>query len=223
MTAGSTRGLNNIPRNLGAAIGLPAEHLQRPLRARAGVPAAARPQPRRDEQLPSHGIRWNSHPFFVNPTSCGTKTVSLDARSWRTNAITSTKSTSITATGCENVPFDLGFDVDPSAPADGGTREAGKPSAQDVVLSYPRSPVCDDPNLGEPGDPDCWYEDDAIWQANLKRGHHPLPEGMVLNPAAATASRRARSRSSASIRPPASSSTRPRRRARRARRSARST
>src|SRR4029079_10441770 len=171
--------LNNIPRNLGAAIGLPVD-IFNVLCAR--VPCQEQLGPNHD--VTNNYVTWDqahSHPFFVNPTSCGTKTASLDARSCRTNPVTSTKSTSITTTGCENVPFDLHFDVDPSPADAGGTTEANKPSAQDVTLSYPRSPTCDDPNIGEPGNPDCWYEDDDIWQAQLKDIVQTLPEGLRLS------------------------------------------
>jgi hypothetical protein len=172
--------LNNIPRNLGSQIGFPFD-IFNILCGR--VPCGVHKGDNNDI-LESYSIVDPAHtrPFFVNPTSCGTKDVSLDARSWRTDPITSTMHTSITTTGCENVPFDLGFDVDPSPPANGGTQEAGKPSAQDVVLSYPRSPVCDDPGRGEPLNPDCWYENDDIWQAQLKDIVQSLPEGLRLNP-----------------------------------------
>jgi hypothetical protein len=119
-----------------------------------------------------------TRPFFTNPTSCGTKSFGIVARSWRTDPTDSTNSTDVTTTGCENVPFDLDFDVDPSSAADGGTTEAGKPSAQDVLLSYPREQTCPDESV----EPDCWYENEDIWQAQLKDISQSLPEGLRLSP-----------------------------------------
>jgi hypothetical protein len=183
--------LINIPRNLGGFGGTPIE-ITTVLCGR--VPTCERtgsnnPDPVTNNADYDHNAA--TRPFFVNPTSCGTKTMSLTARSWRSPVNPtpyddgsnpplrdSTFTTPITTTGCENVPFLLGFDVDPSAPADGGTTDAAKPSAQDVVLAYPREPSCPAVSV----EPDCWYENEDIWQAQLKDITQSLPEGLRLSP-----------------------------------------
>ena len=190
------RGINstliNVPRNLGGFGGTPIE-ITTALCGRVPT-CTSQTDARNDPTLNNADYDHNAttYPFFTNPTSCGTKDVGLTARSWRspepptapqpdgTNPPLqdSTATTPITTTGCENVPFDLGFDVDPSAPADGGTTDAGKPSAQDVVLSYPREATCP----AESVEPDCWYENEDIWQAQLKDIAQSLPEGLRLSP-----------------------------------------
>jgi hypothetical protein len=172
--------LINIPRNLGGPRGLPME-IATVLCAR--VPCV-------QQAAANHDITGNSatydaahsRPFFVNPTSCTPKKVALEARSWHTGAVTRRAEVDVTSTGCDNVPFDLGFDVDPSPADEGGTTQAGQPSGQTVVLQYPRKPTCDDPNIGEPGDPTCTYEDEDIWEAQLKDIAQSLPEGLGLSP-----------------------------------------
>jgi hypothetical protein len=192
------RGINstliNIPRNLGGFGGTPFEIVT----ALCGrVPTCTEvPTTNPDLSLMSatHNPNAETRPFFTNPTSCGTKTVALTARSWRTPEaplgdltvqpdgtdpplLDSTNSDELTTTGCENVPFDLDFDVDPSSPENGGTTDAGKPSAQDVTLDYPREATCPAASV----EPDCWYENEDIWQAQLKDITQSLPKGLRLS------------------------------------------
>ena len=182
-----------IPRNLGGFGGTPIE-ITTVLCAR--VPTARVTRPRNDLTLNSADYDHDRRHAAVlhQPDLVRDEDVGADARSWRSPSAPtaasvqpdgtnpplqdSTFTTPITTTGCENVPFDLDFDVDPSAPADGGTTEAGKPSAQDVVLSYPREATCP----AESVEPDCWYENEDIWQAQLKDITQSLPEGLRLSP-----------------------------------------
>jgi len=173
--------LVNVPRNLGGFGGTPIE-ITTALCGRVPT-CTGTSDPRNDPTLntATYDKNADTRPFFTNPTSCGTKTFGVDAVSWRSpdlNPVPSSNSTAITTTGCENVPFDLGFDVDPSAPADGGTTDAGKPSAQDVLLSYPREARCPSESV----EPDCWYENEDPWQAQLKDITQSLPEGLRLSP-----------------------------------------
>jgi hypothetical protein len=103
-------------------------------------------------------------PFFVNPTSCGTKKVRLEARSYspdvpgQDESIEDFRDADLAVTGCENVPFDLDVNVTPTDSSPGASNR------QTISLDYPD------------------YANDAIWQGQLKDADTILPEGMGLAP-----------------------------------------
>ena len=142
MRSTGDRGLDstliNIPRNLGGPAGVPME-IYTVLCGR--VPCV--PKNNGSLDILTNTVQYSldpaqTRPFFMNPTRAAPRPSGVEARSWRTDSTTSSNSTTVNTDGCENVPVRPRFDVDPAAPADGGTTEAGKPSAQDVMLHYPQ-------------------------------------------------------------------------------------
>jgi hypothetical protein len=102
--------------------------------------------------------------FLTNPTNCESgpdQVVTVDANSWQDPDRIVSRSAPLISTGCENVPFDPSIDVQRE------TAQAGAPSGYTVGVNFPDS------------------EEDPIHQSHLKNAEVTLPEGVVLNPAAA--------------------------------------
>jgi hypothetical protein len=119
---------------------------------------------------PAPGAR----PFFVNPTRCDVpKTSVLEARSWFTPTLASA-SDSFVPTGCAAVPFGAFMKLAPE------TSRASTPSGQTVTIQYPRALPPDCPLL--PAAPDCTYENQDIWQSQLRAADVTLPDGLSLSP-----------------------------------------
>jgi hypothetical protein len=115
----------------------------------------------------------DARPFAVNPTSCKKTTAALEVRSWQTPGTTTTRqSNGITQTGCEDVPFE------PTVTTTPDTTQAGAPSGYGVQIKYPREDTCTADDL-----PSCTYENEAVWQAQLKDAVVTLPDGVSLAPA----------------------------------------
>jgi hypothetical protein len=153
--------LIDIPKNLGGPSAL-AFQIDTVLCAEVPCKATNRFDPRTVTPLPP------TRPFFRNPTSCKTATARLKASSWAPNAVTASATDTFTPVNCGDVPFDTTVSIeDTAAPAN--EAPAGLPGTHRVTLEYP-------------GAPD-YYEDDPIWQSNLRNATINLPKGMVLNPA----------------------------------------
>ncbi len=69
-------------------------------------------------------------PFMTNPTSCGAKTVSIDATSYG-NTKSSDNAPPFSITGCGSVPFTPGLTVEPA------TLTAGQPAPISVGVTFP--------------------------------------------------------------------------------------
>ena len=145
--------LIDIPKNLGGPQALITQ-IETVLCAQVPCKAADFQDPRSVVPLAP------TRPFFRNPTSCKPATATLEARSWAVNAVTKTKTSTFTPTGCDAVPFTPTVSVTPTE-----TNAAGAAGSHTVSLEYPE------------------YTDDPIWQGSLQDSDIKLPEGMVLNPA----------------------------------------
>src|SRR5205814_916252 len=105
---------------------------------------------------PSASPTGQTRPFFRNPTSCEPVAATLEANSWRTNAIRDSRtSPSWTPTDCPNVPFSPGLSVTPTE-----STQAGAAGAQKVSITYPP------------------YTDATRWQSALRKADVTLPSGM---------------------------------------------
>jgi hypothetical protein len=168
----------NIPKELGASAGT-VRNINVVLCERVPCNEAERSTPQ--SVAPIEPAR----PFFVNPTSCGTKTVRLEARSWNPPDPGDARETDLVTTGCDQTkpPFDATVSV---APKD---KSPGASDQQTVSIDYPRGPLRSDAGgrvWGCPTDlteePGCTYDFDEIWQASLKDADVTLPPGMGLAP-----------------------------------------
>jgi hypothetical protein len=102
-------------------------------------------------------------PFISLPTECGVEgTTKLTAESWAGETVTAT-ATSAPATGCDQVPFDPSISVTP------GTTQADEPTSAAVGLHVPQS-----------------SDGATLATAHVRDVSVTLPEGMTINPAAAT-------------------------------------
>lgn len=115
------------------------------------------------------GAPWPSEltvkPFLINPTSCnGQELVStLRVNSWqKPNVFDRAESVSPPVTGCDQVPFDPDFDLQPTS------RVADSASGLNVDLTLPQS-----------------TDPDVLGTGHLKRAEVVLPEGTTINPAGA--------------------------------------
>ena len=104
-------------------------------------------------------------PFLTNPTSCvGPVTTRLHATSWQNGAVENRNSTTpVGADGCDRVPFDPSIDVQSLQSS------ADTPTGLSVDLDIP-----------QPQNPN------GLAQANLRTAEVTLPEGVSVNPAAAS-------------------------------------
>jgi hypothetical protein len=124
---------------------------------------------------PELSVDGEVHPFFTNPTSCGTKTVRLESRSYSDEdaadgeSLEAFRETDLPVTGCVDddpatpedettPPFDIDLNVTPADASPGASNR------QTISIDYPD------------------YQDDPIWQAQLKYADTVLPEGMGLAP-----------------------------------------
>jgi hypothetical protein len=64
-----------------------------------------------------------ARPFFVNPTSCGTKMARLEARSWNPGDPGDFLEAPIQSTGCDDVPFEPTVSVTPKDQSPGASNE----------------------------------------------------------------------------------------------------
>jgi hypothetical protein len=109
-------------------------------------------------------------PFMSSPTSCGSKELGFEARSYPgfsatpTTATLESPSEDPPISGCEKAPFDPLMSFAPTS------RRAASPSGMDVELSIPQ------PGL---------ENRDVLATAHLKKAVVTLPEGLTLNPSAA--------------------------------------
>jgi hypothetical protein len=113
---------------------------------------------------PSLATDGQVRPFFVNPTSCGTKTVRLESRSYspppagQDESFEDWEETDLPVTGCGSVPFTPDLHVTPT------DNKPGASDRQTISIDYPD------------------YADDPIWQGQLKDADTILPQGMGLAP-----------------------------------------
>jgi hypothetical protein len=112
-----------------------------------------------------------ARPFARNPTSCKPATSRLFARPYPPAPAGSSShaESTFTPTGCDKVPFgeDVYPPVDPQRPrldvkVTPVSKAAGAPTSTEVAIRYPN------------------YEDDPIWQSQLKDVSVILPDGMSL-------------------------------------------
>jgi hypothetical protein len=113
-------------------------------------------------QPADHGVA-GAKPFITLPTECGVHgTTTLTVDSWQGDTATAT-SPSAPATGCDHVPFAPTIDVTPA------TTQADEPTGADVKLGVPGAAI---------GTPNA--------ASQVKDVSVTLPDGMTINPAAAT-------------------------------------
>jgi hypothetical protein len=191
----------NIPKDLGASAGT-VRNLHIVLCERAPCTTTVRANPQSIAPIEP------AKPFFVNPTSCGTSTARVHARSWflgdpaRPGFENGDPGDEVTypleTIGCDqptcdqadgtttttpcNPPFEAGVSIDSANSTPGAS------DRQTVRIKYPRGPArtdaegrvwgCADP----PAEPGCSYDWDEIWQAALKDADVTLPPGMGLAP-----------------------------------------
>jgi hypothetical protein len=150
----------NLPKELGGDAGR-VRSIQVVLCDRAPCQETDRFQP--NSQIPLEPTK----PFFVNPTSCGTKNARLEAMSWNPGDSGDGMNAPIEVTGCDNPatpategpPFSLDVNVTPD------DKKPGASDRQTISLDYD-------------GD----YADASIWEAQLKDADTNLPPGMGLAP-----------------------------------------
>ena len=111
-----------------------------------------------------HGTGAPRKPFLTNPTFCGPPyTTRLTVKSHADEVANATDTTPTGATGCDQVPFDPTLDVTPQ------TTRRDAPTGAEVTLHVPQR-----------------LDPDGIETSHVRTTAITLPEGMTLNPAAAT-------------------------------------
>jgi hypothetical protein len=81
----------------------------------------------------------------------------------------------VETTGCENVPFDIGMEVEP------GTNAVDSPAPATIVTTLPFEPEIEGGEVEEAGP----GEFEGISQSHVRKAEISLPEGMGLNPSGA--------------------------------------
>ena len=102
-------------------------------------------------------------PFITMPSTClGRQTTFLHVVSYAGQQDSKAFTTPVGATGCDKVPFEPSVKVEPA------TAQSDRPDGATVKVEVPHNPA------------------DAIDSSTLKDAHVSLPEGMTLNPSAAS-------------------------------------
>jgi hypothetical protein len=115
-------------------------------------------------------------PFITNPTSCDPATAGLEVRSWATTTTVVRGESTFRPQRCEAVPFHPTPTMAFNAPA-----QPGSPGDWEVAIQYP----CADPTPTATRACSEGYENEPIWQSQLKDIELTLPEGVGVAAAAA--------------------------------------